>query len=123
MFLKKHQKQEWSQADLERQRLLCDYFKAENQLEKQVEEVIVRKGVIDLYPDGLDKDLAVKDFEAAQRSLISAICAMDSRRNEEKSFIEDHEKDFVVTAQWEVPSLNISSHAVIERVYRDFFKL
>lgn len=96
MFLKKHSQPEWTPADRQRERLLLDYFATETNLEEKAKVAIVRKGVIDLYPDGPDKDRAIKDFEAA------------------------HEKDFEATARWAVPSVNISSHTIIEKVYRDF---
>lgn len=89
MFLKKHSQPEWTSADRQRERLLLDYFAAETNLEEKAKAAIVRKDVIDLYPDGPDKDRAIKDFEA--------------------------------TARWAVPSVNISSHTIIEKVYRDFF--
>ena len=104
MFLKKHSQPEWTPADRQRERLLQDY-----------------KGVIDLYPDGLDKDRAIKDFEAAQHSLLCAIGTVDGLRNDMRSYIAAHEKDFEATARWAVPSVNISSHTIIEKVYRDFF--
>lgn len=70
MFLKKRSRWEWTPADWERERLLLNYFAAEINLEEKAKAAIVRKGVIDLYPDGSDKDRAIKDFEAAQQSLL-----------------------------------------------------
>ena len=122
MFLKKRPQSEWSPADRERERLLLDYFDAETQLENKAEEAIIRKAVIDLYPDGPDKDRAVKDFESTQHSLLCAIGAVDGRRNEMKSYIIAHEKEFVATARWAIPSDKISSHTIIEKVCRNFFK-
>ena len=52
MFLKKHSQPEWTPADRQRERLLLDYFAAETNLEEKAKAAIVRKGVIDLYPDG-----------------------------------------------------------------------
>ena len=111
MFLKKHSQPEWTPADRQRERLLLDYFAAETNLEEKAKAAIVRKGVIDLYPDGPDKDRAIKDFEAAQHSLLCAIGTVDGLRNDMRSYI----------ARWAVPSVNISSHTIIEKVYRDFF--
>ena len=123
MFLKKHSQPEWTPADRQRERLLLDYFAAETNLEERAKAAIVRKGVIDLYPDGPDKDRAIKDFEAAQHSLLCAIGTVDGLRNDMRSYIAAHEKDFEVTARWAVPSVNIYSHNnIIEKVYRDFFK-
>ena len=51
MFLKKHSQPEWTPADRQRERLLLDYFAAETNLEERAKAAIVRKGVIDLYPD------------------------------------------------------------------------
>ena len=85
MFLKKHSQPEWTPADRQRERLLLDYFAAETNLEEKAKAVIVRKGVIDLYPDGPDKDRAIKDFEAAQHSLLCAIGTVDGLRNDTRS--------------------------------------
>ena len=85
MFLKKHSQPEWTPADRQRERLLLDYFAAETNLEERAKAAIVRKGVIDLYPDGPDKDRAIKDFEAAQHSLLCAIGTVDGLRNDMRS--------------------------------------
>ena len=87
MFLKKHSQPEWTPADRQRERLLLDYFAAETNLEEKAKVAIVRKGVIDLYPDGPDKDRAIKDFEAAQHSLLCAIGTVDGLRNDMRSYI------------------------------------
>lgn len=99
MFLKKHSQPEWTPADRQRERLLLDYFAAETNLEEKAKVAIVRKGVIDLYPDGPDKDRAIKDFEAAQHSLLCAIGTVDGLRNDMRSYIAAHEKDFEAKKQ------------------------
>ena len=99
MFLKKHSQPEWTPADRQRERLLLDYFAAETNLEEKAKVAIVRKGVIDLYPDGPDKDRAIKDFEAVQHSLLCAIGTVDGLRNDMRSYIAAHEKDFEATAR------------------------
>ena len=121
MFLKKHSQPEWTPADREREQLLLDCFDSQENLRELVKAAIVRKGVIDLYPDGPDKDRAIKDFEAAQHSLLCAIGTVDGLRNEMRSYITAHEKDFKATKHWEVPSIDVYSHTIIEKVYRDFF--
>ena len=113
MFLKKHSQPEWTPADRQRERLLLDYFAAETNLEERAKAAIVRKGVIDLYPDGPDKDRAIKDFEAAQHSLLCAIGTVDGLRNDMRSYIAAHEKDFEATARVStfpaIPSLKRST--------------
>ena len=88
MFLKKHSQPEWTPAYRQRERLLLDYFAAETNLEEKAKAAIVRKGVIDLYPDGPDKDRAIKDFEAAQHSLLCAIGTVDGLRNDMRSAVQ-----------------------------------
>ena len=73
MFLKKHSQPEWTPADRQRERLLLDYFAAETNLEERAKAAIVRKGVIDLYPDGPDKDRAIKRRR-------STLCSVQSVR-------------------------------------------
>lgn len=121
MFLKKRAQPEWTPADQERERLTCQCMDAESDLENRVKQVIVRKGVIDLYPDGPDKDRAIKDFEAAQYSMLCAIGTMDGLRNDLRSYIETHKDSFDVTASWPTPTKLHTSHHVIERTYEMFF--
>lgn len=75
MFLKKYSQPEWTPADRQRERLLLDYFAAETNLEERAKAAIVRKGVIDLYPDGPDKDRASRTLRRR-----STLCSVRSVR-------------------------------------------
>ena len=61
-------------------------FSAKESIRNKVYDAIIKKGVIDLYPEGPDKKKAVEDFEKAQKSLICSIGAYDSAVAEYKRY-------------------------------------
>lgn len=106
-------------ADKERRRLLHKLFVANQHLAERVELVIVRRGVVDLYPDGPDKELAEIDLAKAKHSLLCAIGTSDGVRAELMNYTDAHYKEFVTTADWDTP---YTSHEIIEKTWRSFFK-
>ena len=106
-------------ADLERRRLLHKLYVANQHLAERAELVIVRRGVVDLYPDGPDKELAEADLDKAKKSLLCAIGTSDGVRAELMRYVKDHYKDFVTTAGWVEP---YTSHEIIEKTWRKFFQ-
>lgn len=67
--------------------LLYDLWAKRDKLTAQTREVITRKSVIDLYPDGADRNAAIKECEKAKRSLLCAISAYDTSRIEYNDYI------------------------------------
>lgn len=90
------------------------------QLIKTVEDVIIKKGVIALYPDGSDKKIAVFALEQAQHTMICTIGHYDSIRTDLREYYQEHEGDFY--KDWSVIYSLKTSHTVIEETYADFFK-
>lgn len=106
-------------ADKERRRLLHKLFIANQHLAECVELVIVRCGVVDLYPDGPDKERAEIDLAKAKHSLLCAIGTSDGIRTELMRYIDAHCGEFVTTAGWVTP---YTSHEIIEKTWRNFFR-
>lgn len=121
MFFKKGSQPVETEADKIRARLLHQLFAAQNHLEECAELVIVRQGVIDLYPDGPDKKLAESDLAKAKYSLLCAIGTADGIRTDLLRHIKEHSHEFVATADWNVPDGESASHKVIERTWKKFF--
>ncbi len=119
MFFKKPFPPQPTPADRERRRLLHKLYVANLHLTERTELVIVRRGVVALYPDGPDKERAESDLAEAKRSLFCAIGTSDDARAELMRYVDAHQKEFVTTADWVTP---YTSHEVIEKTWRSFFK-
>ena len=90
---------------------------AKNNLIAKTEAVIRKKGVIDLYPEGADKNIAIKDCETAQYNLICAIGHYDARVQELQEY---YSKNSEYLSNYS--SKSCTSHEIIEIVYANFFK-
>lgn len=106
-------------ADLEHRRLLHKLHVANQHLAERAELVIVRRGVVDLYPNGPDKERAEADLDKAKESLLCAIGTSDGVRAELMRYIKAHYTDFVTTAGYPEP---YTSHEIIEKTWRKFFQ-
>lgn len=120
MFFRKYHQPVETAADKTRARLRHQLFTAQNHLKECVELVIVRQGVIDLYPDGPDKEKAKSDLDKAKRSLLCAIGTADGIRSDLLRYIKEHSSEFVVTAGWNDMNDYNTSHKVIERAWKNF---
>jgi hypothetical protein len=99
--------------------LVNTLYDAKARLEGKVNDVITKKNVIDLYPDGPDKNRAIKDFQEAQKSLLCAIGNYDGRMRDVKEFYtENYDKG---TLNWRNPDTYGKSHAIVEGVYRNYW--
>lgn len=93
---------------------------AKNRLVGAVQQVIIKQGVIDLYPEGPDQERAKEDLKKAKFSLLCAIGNYDGRLQEYKNALNKNEK-------WRETTISkrcqfIPSHEVIEIAYLNFFK-
>ena len=93
---------------------------AKNRLIGAVQQVIIKQGVIDLYPEGPDQERAKEDLKKAKFSLLCAIGNYDGRLQEYKNALNKNE-------EWRETTIGkrcqfISSHEVIELAYLNFFK-
>ena len=99
------------------QTLINSLRDARGTLVARTENVICKKGVIDLYPEGADKAFAQTECEDAQHKLICAIGNYDARKQETEDFYKKHCEEL-----YGYIDKFATSHSIIETVYRNFFK-
>ena len=95
-------------------------FSAKESIRNKVYDAIIKKGVIDLYPEGPDKKKAVEDFEKAQKSLICSIGAYDSAVAEYKRYYTNNFEK--ISTKWIAPGDFGTSHTLVEMYYRHYTK-
>ena len=98
-----------------------EFLRATHRLIETVEDVIVKKEVIALYPDGSDKKAAIHTLEEAQYAMICAIGHYDSTRSDSQRYYREHDKSDFFKNWSEIRSLK-DSHTVIEETYKNFLK-
>lgn len=81
---------------------------------RRAENVITKAGAVSLYPDGPDKEKALKDLEYAKESLLSAIGIHDGNRQE----MQDMQKSYNDYSH----GREKDSHFWVEFAYRDYFR-
>ena len=86
-----------------------------------VENVIVKKNVIDLYPEGADKRVAIAECEKAQHSLICKIGRYDSALAKIRNYWLEHSEEVDECQTW-YPSRFSSSATIVEIAYKNFWK-
>lgn len=90
-------------------------------LEKTAKKVIIRKGVIDLYPAGDDRDKAINDCEDAKRSMLCAVGRYDGEMKDLKAYFSEHYDELDRCRDWNPARLS-TSHEVVESVYEKMLK-
>lgn len=106
--------------DEKRKDLHVELLGKQSRLKKCVKRVIVKNGVINLYPTGPDKEAAEDESKKAKKTLLAAIGSYDGIRNDILRYIKEHSNDFITTVEW--PLDYITSHEIIERTYAEFFQ-
>lgn len=114
MFKKKN-KDLNTPADLQLKRLYEPFHKVEKEIYATIREVIVKEEVIKIYPDGADKDKAIKDYHFEQRHLLALIGEYDDLRNQIDNFIKNTKEERKTTSHWSTP---MTSHKTIETIYK-----
>jgi hypothetical protein len=92
-------------------------WNAKDTLMAKTENVICKKGVVDLYPEGADKAFAQAEYEDAQHKLICAIGNYDARKQEAEEFYKKHYEEL-----YGYTNKFATSHFIVEFVYKHFFK-
>lgn len=87
-------------------------------LRERAEKVILCNGVINIYPEGADKEKAKADAEKAKYSLLCAIGHYDDLVRQYKEVFLSPNRN---STSYYGKTLT-SSHELIECVYRDFYK-
>lgn len=97
--------------------LFLKVIEEETELKRQTEKVIIRKGVIDLYPDGADYK-AAEDFKYSQQCLVNQIAFYEDMRQTFINMLIKYQAEGVGLG-WNKP---LTSHEIVEKTYKDFFK-
>ena len=106
--------------DQKRHEMHVQMYDAMSTLEDATKATIVRLGVVNLYPEGADKNKAQEDANKQQYVLLCAIGSYDGLRTDYIKYVQKHTDKFVTTANW--PMKWATSHEVIEKTYTKFFQ-
>lgn len=97
---------------------LYQVWEARDRLKAKVKQVITRLGVINLYPDGPDRTVAIADAEKARHAMLVAIGAYDTARMEYNNYIKKYAEEFdSPKKEW-----TTTSHEIIEWAYKYYYK-
>lgn len=113
MFKKKNRDMETS-ADITLRAINNQVVEAYDRLKETVKRNVVKKEVIDIYPDGEDKEKAIKEYNFEQKCLLKDIAYYDDMRNKFNTFL-NNKFERKVTAHWKPWK---TSHEVVECVYK-----
>lgn len=86
----------------------------------RVEAVAIKVGVIDFYPEGSDKNLAISDAEEAKKILLSAVGSYDDKLNEAHAYYVEHRDAFQRYANFDPSRRYQTSHQVVEIAYYNY---
>ena len=114
-MFKKKKKNLNTSADLQLRILWEQCLDVSNNLNKTVRTIIIKKEVIEIYPNGADKDKAIKDYEFEQRHLLALIGEYDDLRNQIDNLIKKTKEERYTTIDWHTPK---TSHERIEQIYK-----
>ena len=91
-------------------------FETRNRLTEATRKVILRKGVIDLYPAGTDHDKAINDCEEAKGALVCAVEDYDDKMQKLEEYFSQHYNEFDDCRTWD-PARMSTSHEIVELAY------
>ena len=113
MFGKKKIEIRDTSADLLVKKIANELAEAHCRISERVEKVICRNGVIELYPEGADKEKAKRDAEKAKQSLLSAVAIYDDVANQYQKAITKENRVTTINYRNQI----MTSHEIIERDY------
>lgn len=119
MFGKKNQDPKTA-LDLAIENKLEEVYEANSRLRGRVNKVIIKQNVIDLYPEGPDKEKAITDCNEAKYSMLCAIGAYDDLLNQYKNLCKK-EGERNITINWTSDTLS-TSHEIVENTFRNFWR-
>lgn len=106
--------------DTQMDRIYNDVSTFQLKLSRQTKKTMAKQGVINLYPDGEYKDLAIQNFKEAQQELLCQIKYYDSKRSEAIKFFHENYDKFNEDYLYE-PEEFYTSHEVIEAAYEEYY--
>lgn len=87
-------------------------------LERAVKTVIVCANVINLYPDGPDRDEAKKTYAESQRSLLGIVGEYDAKR---RGLMDYRQKNALYLVETKRYVILPTSHEVVQRAYANLY--
>ena len=119
MFKKKVE--EINKYDRRMNKYISRMHEISKELEAAVQDVIIKKEVIDLYPPGADQQKTKVDLQTAKNKLICIIAEYDSTLNEINKYYVVNKDNFVEYVNW-YPGMLSDSHKMVEIFYRNFVR-
>ena len=114
-----HKKKEQNSPQERRlEELSLQLYSKKELLISHVKNMIVKKEVINLYPDGADKKAAIKDFEKEQQHLLCRIGEYDDYRQQYINMMKRYQSEGIELNH----SVPATSHWIIEYAYKSFFQ-
>lgn len=117
MFRQKKSEENFNEYDLTLKRLISTRREKYEQLISCVQDIIIKKDVIELYPAGADKEKAKQDFQRSQNILLTYIAEFDDIYCQLQNF-EYSKCKYYITDKTAYES--VTSHSIIESTYRNF---
>ena len=105
-------------ADLLVKKLANEIAEARCRISERVTKVICRNGVIELYPEGADKEKARADAETAKQMLLNAIAIYDDLANQYEKAIANKDRRTTISYR----SCLMTSHEIVEKDYEYYMK-
>ena len=90
-------------------------------LEDKAETTYIQNICIGLYPEGPDKEKAIKDSNNAKHSLLCAIGSYDCMKMELENFYKENKEKLEKYTNWE-PKQFVDSHKLIEICIKNLVK-
>lgn len=116
-FFKKKKVEQETYEDKQLIKLLYDCYEAMDKLKEQVLQTIITNNVVELYPDGADKNKAIKDSEHEKRMLLCCVATYDLKRTNYINYFEET-RDKRVTTKNYIRDV-VESYKVIEQTYKN----
>ena len=116
MFGKKKNEVFDTANDLAVKRIANELAEAHGLINERVKTVMLRIGVIELYPEGADKEAAKRDAEKAKQSLLNAVAIYDDAACRYNQAIIKENRNTTLDYR----SKSLTSHEVVEKAYEYF---
>ena len=118
MFWKKKKKPVDTPLDKAIRDKAVEILRAAERIKYATTNLIVAKGVAELYPEGPDKEKAIKDMGIFQISLLGAIGTYDRLVIEYQELLRK-EEERITTLNFLVR--RVPSHNIVEEAYKEFY--
>ena len=120
MLFKNKEQQKETLEDKNLRDLFIRILELRKNLQEQVYNIITKNNVIKIYPNGADKDKAIKDADYAKRYLLCIIGEYDDLKNQYVDYFNKTKNKRIRTIYYEYDL--IDSHTIIENAYKDYYK-